>query len=538
MGRTGGRVSLKSCKTFRNDVSGEIVPAKLSHRRARRRASSLCQFPAVPISQLSHTLGGAMRVLISFICAVAVILAASLLLASPIAHAQGVGASGSLSGTVSDPTGAVIPKGTVTAEDVSRGIRLTSTVDASGQYRFANLPPGTYDLTAQIPGFQTQIQKAVTITVGQSAILDFHLQVATTNSVVEVPAPPPVVETERGSQSNTITQQYIEDLPIDRRDYLNFTLLLPGVADSTRLTDDQDFRVKQTPQSGLSFYGSNGRGNSVTVDGGETGDDAGGVRLTISQDAVQEFQVNRSNYAAEYGGASGATINIVSKSGTNDVHGSIFSFFRNSGLDARDPFAFNQALQPGQVFDPSQPDSVGSPVKDTLGRYQFGGNVGLPVHKDKTFLFLAFEGLRQDAQNAVPLLTDTNIFRTTSDQNTVLGQLAQSTAPSVPCISNPNPALPPSFLPAAQCALALGSLLTVSQSTGLSQGQMALNSYLVNQFESNGGLFNYNTRQYLASGRLDHRISDADQLSISYRYGYDLEQNPDVQSLTGFSAGS
>ena len=88
---------------------------------------------------------------------------------------------------------------------------------------------------------------------------------------MEVSAAPPVVETERGSQSNTITQQYIEDLPIDRRNYLNFTLLLPGVADSTRLTDDQDFRVKQTPQSGLSFYGSNGRGNSVTVDGGDPG---------------------------------------------------------------------------------------------------------------------------------------------------------------------------------------------------------------------------------------------------------------------------
>ncbi len=236
-----------------------------------------------------------MRVLISFTCAV--VLAACLLLATPASHAQGVGASGTLSGTVSDPTGAVIPKGTVTAEDTSRGIRLTADVDGNGQYRFSNLPPGTYDLTAQIPGFQSQIQKGVVITVGQIANLDFHLQVATTSSVVEVSAAPPVVETERGSQSNTITQQYIEDLPIDRRDYLNFTLLLPGVSDSTRLADDQDFRVKQTPQSGLSFYGSNGRGNSVTVDGGETGDDAGGVRLTVSQDAVQEFQVNRSNYA-------------------------------------------------------------------------------------------------------------------------------------------------------------------------------------------------------------------------------------------------
>src|SRR4029077_12987245 len=107
---------------------------------------------------------------------------------------------------------------------------------------------------------------------------------------------------------------------------------------------DQDYRVKQTPQSGLSFYGSNGRGNSVTVDGGEANDDSGGVRLTLSQDAVQEFQVNRSNYSAELGGASGAAINIVSKSGTNQVHGGLFGYFRNDALDATDPFAITQAL--------------------------------------------------------------------------------------------------------------------------------------------------------------------------------------------------
>ena len=307
----------------------------------------------------------------------------------------------------------------MTAEDATRGIRMTASIDGNGVYRFTNLPPGTYDLTAQIQGFQSQVQKGVAISVGQSAILDFHLQVATTNSVVEVSAAPPVVETERGSQSNTITQQYIEDLPIDRRNYLNFTLLLPGVADSTRLTDDQDFRVKQTPQSGLSFYGSNGRGNSVTVDGGETQDDAGGVRPTVSQDAVQEFQVNRSNYAADLGGASGASVNIVTKSGTNDVHGSVYSYFRNSGLDARDPFAFTQALAPGAIFDPAEPDSVGLPVKNSLSRYQFGGAVGFPIHKDKTFVFLAFEGLRQNSENAVPLLTDTNIFRPTADQNAI-----------------------------------------------------------------------------------------------------------------------
>jgi hypothetical protein len=476
-----------------------------------------------------------MRVLISFICAVAVILAASLLLASPIAHAQGVGASGSLSGTLSDPTGAVIPKGTVTAEDVARGIRLSATVDANGQYRFTNLLPGTYDLTAQIPGFQTLLQKGVVITVGQVANLDFHLQVATTSSVVEVSAAPPVVETERGSQSNTITQQYIDDLPIDRRDYLNFTLLLPGVSDSTRIADDQDFRVKQTPQSGLSFYGSNGRGNSVTVDGGETGDDAGGVRLTVSQDAVQEFQVNRSNYGADLGGATGASVNIVTKTGTNDVHGTAYSYFRNSGLDARDPFAFTQALAPGEIFDPTT-NSVSTPIKNSLGRYQFGGTIGAPIHKDKTFVFFAFEGLRQDAENSVPLITNTNEFLPTAAQNGVIAGLVAQGGTPVPCLNNPNGTV--LTLPAATCAGALQTALTTSQLTGLTAGQTALNTYLINQLESNGGLFPYTTREYLFSSRLDHHISEADSINLSYRYGHDLEENPDVQSLTGFSAGS
>src|SRR5258708_38277296 len=104
---------------------------------------------------------------------------------------------------------------------------------------------------------------------------------------------PPRVETERGSQADSIDHQYINELPISRRDYLTFTLLLPGVSDSTRLADDQDFRVKQTPQSGLSFYGSNGRGNSITVDGGETSGDSSGRRLTLNPDARQEVQASR-----------------------------------------------------------------------------------------------------------------------------------------------------------------------------------------------------------------------------------------------------
>ena len=147
------------------------------------------------------------------------------------------------------------------------------------------------------------------------------------------------------------------------------------------------------------------------MDGGDTGDDAGGVRLTVSQDAVREFQVNRSNYSADLGAATGASVNIVTKSGTNTMHGSLYGYFRNDAMDARDPFAFSQALQPGQAFNPTLPDSQGAPIKNSLSRQQYGGTIGFPVKKDKTFVFLAFEGLRQDAQNSVPLLTNTSIFR-------------------------------------------------------------------------------------------------------------------------------
>src|ERR1700682_1846897 len=261
-----------------------------------------------------------------------------LLLAASVAQAQGVGTSGEITGTVTDSSGGLVLKATVNVVDSQTGLKRTVTTNGTGQYRAAGLPPATYDVSVEMAGFATEIRRAVTVSVGQTAISDFKLNLSKVATTIEVTGQPPVVETERGSQADTITQQYIADLPVDRRDYLTFTLLAPGVADSTRLAGDQDFRVKQTPQSGLSFYGSNGRGNSITVDGGETPGGSGGVRLTVNQDDVQEFQINRSNYGADLGGATGASINIVTKSGTNDTHGTLYGFFRNDAMDAASPF--------------------------------------------------------------------------------------------------------------------------------------------------------------------------------------------------------
>lgn len=454
------------------------------------------------------------------------------------AHAQGVGASGDIAGTITDPSGAAIPKAKVTATDTAKGISRATFTDDRGEYRLSGLVPSTYDVSVEAQSFQSTTEHNVVLTVGQIALVDLRLTLSQVTQSVEVTTQIPVVETERSHLADTVTEDYIKDLPIDRRDYLTFTLLMPGVSNATRLAGDQDFRVKQTPQSGLSFYGSNGRGNTVTVDGGEANDDAGGVRLTVSQDAVQEFQINRSNYSAELGGASGAAINIVTKSGSNQMHGSLFGFFRNDALDARDPFAFSQALAPDQPFNPANPDSLSQPVKDTLSRQQFGGSFGLALRPDKTFLFAAFEGLRQNAQNAVPILTNTNIFRPDNNPNgnnqqAIINGLAAEGGASVPCISPVPPSTTVTFLPAAACAAFLESTLTIS-----SASTNPLDPFIIGDLENNGGLFPYTTREYLASGRLDHKFSDNNQAYLRYSYGHDREENPDVTSLTGFSQGS
>lgn len=175
------------------------------------------------------------------------------------AHAQGGGTASGIKGIVTDASGGVLPKANVVAENAEKGIRRTAISDSGGAYLLTGLPPGIYNVIVEIAGFGTEIKQGLVVTVGQTAILDFQLKVASAKETVEVSAEAPTVDTEKSSQSNTLTEVLIQDLPIDRRDYLSFSLLAPGVSNSTRLADDSDYRVKQFSSSGLSFYGSNGR---------------------------------------------------------------------------------------------------------------------------------------------------------------------------------------------------------------------------------------------------------------------------------------
>ena len=337
-----------------------------------------------------------------------------------LCFAQSNIASGELKGRVTDPSGAIIPGASIKAMHPDTGFSRVAVTDPTGEYRILLLPPGKYDLKVESAGFNTEQRSGVEITVGQTAAIDFRLQVGSSIQTITVTGEAPLIETERAQQSDTVTEAYIRNLPIDRRDYLTFSLLAPGVADSNAMADNSDFRVKQTPNSGLSFYGSNGRGNSVTVDGAEANDGGGGVRATLSQETVQEFQINRSNYSAELGGASGGVINIISKSGGNSWHGRLFAFFRDQSLDAADPFAINLVANTPQRIKPES------------NRQQYGGTIGFPIKKDRTFLFGGFEGLQRNEFTSVPVLTDFAIFQPTPQQSAILSALASN--PSTTCL--------------------------------------------------------------------------------------------------------
>ena len=450
-----------------------------------------------------------------------------LLMMGGIAKAQGVGASGDIKGTVSDPTGAVIANATVTANDPQKGIKRTAQSDSSGQYLISGVPPATYEISARMSGFDVEIHKNVIVNIGQTTVVDFHPKVSSTNEQVEVTTEAPVVETERGSEANVVDNQYIQNLPIDQRDYLSYTLLLPGVSDA-RGSVGTDFHVRQTPQTGLSFYGSNGRGNNVTVDGGQFNGDSGAVEVNLSQDAVQEFQINRSSYGAELGAASGASINIVSKSGTNNLHGSVYGFFRNDAMDARNPFAFTNALNPGDPFSLS---ATSVPTQDSLSRQQYGATLGFPLKKDKTFFFASYEGQRDHEQRAVPLLTNSNIFSPDNaargnDQQEILAGLAGLGGIPVPCFTGQ------AAISSVDCAAKLQSILTINPASS------PLSKFLVNEFESNGGLFPFSTINNYWSGRLDHTFNDSNQAYLRGIYGLSDVGNPNVGALEGVSRGS
>jgi hypothetical protein len=288
-----------------------------------------------------------------------------------------------LSGTVTDPQGLVVSEATVTLANSGTGVIRSVKTDASGRYQIVGNPPGTYTLTVDAPGFATLKNDALTLTIGTAAEYNPQLQVQSTAQTVDVTGATDLVETSKTDVSTTITGLQINDLPINGRNYINFALL-----DSQAARDDTP-SIGAAPTSGLNFGGQRGRSNEVSVDGADAVDNSvNGVRATVSQEAVQEFQVITSNYMPEYGRAMGGVVNIVTKSGTNQVHGDLFGFLRDSAIQARNPFSV-------RVVSNAQTGFQAVPVKQSYTRVQGGATIGGPIQKDKTFYFFSYEITRR-----------------------------------------------------------------------------------------------------------------------------------------------
>jgi outer membrane receptor protein involved in Fe transport len=296
------------------------------------------------------------------------------------ARAQSQAAGGGIEGTVSSE-GGVLPGAAVTVRNTGTGLMREAVTDGSGRYRVPLLPVGTYEVSAALQGF-APAKKSVELHVGETAEVDLGLQV-TLSEELSVTAEAPVLEGSRTQQASTVGEEAVANLPTNGRNFIDFVLTTPGVTKDVRLGD-------------ISFAGQRGTLNSLVVDGaddnntffgqalGRTG--SGRAPYQFSQDAVQEFQVNRNAYSAEYGRAGGAVINVVTKSGTNDYDGSLFWFYRDKDLNANS-FA-NKTAVPPRPKSPYHYD-------------QFGGSLGGPIRRDQLFFFVNYDGQRNEVPNVV-----------------------------------------------------------------------------------------------------------------------------------------
>jgi hypothetical protein len=299
-----------------------------------------------------------------------------LILGNP-AHSSAQSNTATLSGAVTDPQGLGVKSAKVTLVNKSTGAERTASTDENGRYTFVSLAPGTYTMTVDGgSGFSNFTAEDMMITVGEDAVYNPTLQLHGVQQTVTVTSKTIAVETSKSEVSQTVDQSRIDNLPINGRNYINFTLT------NSQTTRDVSPTIGPAPNSGLNVSGARARSNMVTVDGADAVDNSiNGIRATVSQEAVQEFQLILSNYNAEYGRATGGVVNIITKNGGNEFHGDVFGYFRNKSFQARNAFS-------GQV-DPATGEL--EPVKQAYTRTQSGLTIGGPIKKDKTFFFGSYE---------------------------------------------------------------------------------------------------------------------------------------------------
>jgi hypothetical protein len=327
-------------------------------------------------------LEAAMRSTARWLVPVLVLVSIPLTPAAVLAQARLTGAD--LQGTIRDDTGAALSGATVTATNTATNQSRSAVSDGAGRYYILALAAGTYDVKAELAGFAAQPHSGVRLQLGQRVEIDLTMLAATAETIV-VSAVAPVVDTTQPDISTVVTQEQIDNLPTNGRNFLSFSVLTPGV------TTDRTPQQGASATSGLSFGGQRARSNNIMVDGVDNNDPiVGAVRATFSQEAIQEFQVLTSSYSAEFGKASGGVVNIITRSGTNTLAGNAFYFFRNEQLNSKSHFEREDVF--GNSIDRDKAD---------FGQSQWGATFGGPLVRDRTFFFLSAEDLSVDSNNFV-----------------------------------------------------------------------------------------------------------------------------------------
>ena len=273
-----------------------------------------------------------------------------------------------ITGSVKDSSGAIIPGATVTARNVDTGLTRVAVTDGGGEYRLPSLTPGRYSVATELSGFSTETRPDITLIIDQTAILTFVLKPAAIAESVTVTGDSPIVDVTRSDVSTSVSTQQIQDLPVASRRWIDLAMLTPGTS--------QD-NIRGQFYRGNVNVGAGGReySNGFVVDGvNNTWAEMGEPRQNFAMDAIQEFKVSTSTYKAEYGLATGGLVAVVTKSGTNQLHGSGLLFLRDASITAK------------EFFQTTKPD---------YRRYQYGGTIGGPIVKDKTHFFFAYEGTKE-----------------------------------------------------------------------------------------------------------------------------------------------
>src|SRR3989449_1592622 len=298
--------------------------------------------------------------------------------------------TGTISGVVQDTSGAVIPGVSVTVKNLDTGIARSVTTDERGRYTAPNLTLGNYAVEGQLTGFQTEIRSGITLTVGREAVVSLTLQVGQLSDAVTITAEAPLVEATTSAMSSLVDARTIRDLPLNGRSWDNLALLQPGVVTvgAGQASAAFDFGTGTR----FNVNGSRAYANSFMLDGTDINDHANGTPggaagTNLGVDGIQEFKINTSVSPAEFGRSSGGVISAVTRSGTNEFHGAAFEFLRNNAMDSLGYF--------------DQANHGGSGSVAPYRRNQFGGNLGGPIKKDKTFFFGTYEGLRRGSGTTI-----------------------------------------------------------------------------------------------------------------------------------------